>query len=143
GKAFPDREIPPPMHTLIVAHATAMTAWVVLFLVQPLLIVNGSRRAHMALGRVGAALAACIAILGLVLGIISARTPPREIRIWTLTPRQFLAVPLLTVVIFGLLVAAGVYYRRRPAVHRPMMLTATLIAIPAAVSRIAPLNAVY
>jgi hypothetical protein len=143
GKAFPDRAIAPPLRTLILVHATAMTAWVVLFLLQPLLIANGSRRVHMAVGRFGAALAACMVVLGLWLGIQAARLTPPEVRIWGVTPKQFMAVPVLTIVIFGLFVAVGVNYRRRPDVHRPMMLMATLIAIPAAVARIGPLNGLY
>jgi hypothetical protein len=143
GRAYPDRDIAPPIRTLVLLHATAMTAWVVLFLVQPLLIVNRSRRVHMAVGRFGAGLAVGIVILGLWLGIQGARLTPPEARIWGLTPKQFLTVPVGTALIFGLLVAVGVLNRRRPDVHRPMMLMATLIAIPAAVSRIGPLSALY
>jgi hypothetical protein len=143
GKAFPGRDIAPPLTTLVLLHATAMTAWVVLFLVQPLLIANGSRRMHMSVGRFGAALAACVVVLGLRLGIQAARLTPPEVRVWGVTPKQFMIVPIVTVVIFGLFVAVGVYYRRRPDAHRPMMLMATLIVIPAAVARIGPLNALY
>jgi hypothetical protein len=143
GKAFPGRDIAPPLHTLVLLHATAMTTWVVLFLVQPLLIANGRRRVHMAVGRFGAVLAACVVVLGLGLGIQGARLTPPGLRVWGLTPKQFMIVPVVTVVIFGLFVAVGVYYRRRPVVHRPMMLMATLIAIPAAIARIGPLNALY
>jgi uncharacterized membrane protein YozB (DUF420 family) len=143
GKAFPGRDIAPPLQTLVLLHATAMTAWIVLFLVQPVLIASGSRRAHMAVGRFGAVLAAGIVVLGLMLGIQGTRLTPPEVRVWGVTPKQFMAVPVVSVVIFGLLVAVGVYYRRRPDIHRPMMLMATLIAIPAAVARIGPLNALY
>jgi hypothetical protein len=143
GKAFPDRNIAPPVHTLTLLHASAMTAWIVLFLVQPLLIASRSYRFHMAVGRFGAVLAACIVVLGLWLGIQTTRLTPPEVRIWGLTPKQFMTVPVVTVVIFGLFVAVAVYYRRRPDVHRPMMLMATLMAIPAAVARIGPLNALY
>jgi hypothetical protein len=143
GRAFPVREIAPPLSTLVLLHAIAMTAWVVLFLVQPLLIDTGNRRSHMAVGRLGAVLAACVVVLGLCLGVQSARLTPPEVRIWGLTPKQFMTVPVVTVVIFGLFVAIGIYCRRRPDVHRPMMLMACLMVIPAAVSRIGPLNALY
>jgi hypothetical protein len=143
GKAFPSRDIAPPLHTLVFLHATAMTAWVVLFLVQPLLIANGSRRVHMAFGRVGAVLAAGIVVLGLLLAIEAARLTPPEARVWGLTPKQFMIVPVGTIVLFGIFVAVAVYFRRRPDIHRPLMLMATLLAIPAAVARIGPLNALY
>jgi len=143
GKAFPGRDIAPPLRTLVLLHATVMTAWVVLFLVQPLLIARGSYRVHMAVGRFGAVLAACIVVLGLMIGIQGTMATPPEVRIWGVTPRQFMAVPVVSVVIFGVFVAVGVYFRRRPEIHRPMMLMATLIVIPAAVARIGPLNALY
>ena len=143
GKAYPGRPIAPPIRTLVHLHAAAMTAWVVLFLIQPLLIATGNRRVHMVVGSFGAGLAACIVILGLSLGIQGREYTPPVVRIWGLTPGQFMMVPVATVSLFGLLVALGVMTRRRPDVHRPLMLMATLIAIPAAVSRIGPLNALY
>jgi hypothetical protein len=143
GKAFPDREIAPPMRTLVLLHGTAMSLWVVLFLVQSLLIANRGYRVHMALGYFGAFLAASIVVLGLWLGILGARVTPPEARVWTLTPKQFLTVPVTSVILFGAYVAVGVYYRRRPEVHKPMMLMATLMAIPAAVSRIGFLSSLY
>ena len=143
GKAFGGRDVPAPIHTLVLCHGIAMTAWVSLFVVQPLLIAGGNRRRHMKLGRVGAVLAICIIVLGWNMGIRSTRLTPPQVRIWGLAPSQFMIVPIGTIVIFGLLVAAGIYFRRRPEIHRPMMLMATLIVIPAAVSRIAPLSALY
>ena len=56
GKAYPDRELAPPIRTLIILHGLGMSAWVLLFLVQPLLVASGNRRVHMMLGRVGAGL---------------------------------------------------------------------------------------
>jgi hypothetical protein len=143
GKAFGGREIAPPMRTLVLVHGIAMTAWVLLFLVQPLLIAGGSRKRHMMLGRVGAILAICMIVLGLKMGVQSTRLIPPQARIWGVTPSQFMIVPLGSIVTFGLFVAVGIYFRRRPEIHRPMMLMATLLVIPAAVARIAPLNALY
>lgn len=143
GKGVSGRDIAPPLQTPILMHAVVMTAWIVLFLVQTLLIAKGGYRMHMAVGRFGAALAACVVILGLWVGIQSTRLKPPEYAIWGVTPKQFMAVPVLTSMIFGIFVGVGVYYRRRPDIHRPMMLMATLVALPAPVSRIRPLSALY
>jgi hypothetical protein len=115
----------------------------VLFLVQPLLIANGNYRIHMAFGRFGAVLAACVVVLGLSVGIQTTRLKPPSLSVWGVTPKQFMAVPVLTSLIFGVFVAIAVYYRRRPNIHRPMILMATLVAMPAPISRIRPLNALY
>lgn len=143
GRAFPGRELTPPIRTLLILHGIGMTAWMLLFLVQALLIVAGNRRVHMMLGRVGAALAACIVILGLRVGIESARVNPPDMRLWGLAPKQFMAVPVISILIFAGFVFAGVWKRRRPEVHRPMMLLAVLAVIPAAIDRIDPIQSLY
>lgn len=143
GRGFGGRELAPPIRTLIMLHGIAMTAWVVLFMIQPLLVASGKRRVHMMLGRFGAILALCMMVLGFRLGMQSARLTPPQVRIWGVSPKEFMIVPMGSMLIFGLFVAAGVYFRRRPEIHRPMMLMATLVVIPAAVSRIAPLSALY
>jgi len=143
GKAYPNRELAPPIRTLLILHGIGMSAWVLLFLVQPLLILTGNRRVHMMLGPIVAALAACIVILGFRLGIVATQITPPEMIIWGLAPRQFMAVPIISIMIFAGFVIAGVWNRRRPEVHRPMMLLATLAVIPAAVSRIDSITALY
>lgn len=143
GKAFPNRELAPPIRTLLILHGIGMSAWVLLFLVQPLLIVAGNRREHMMLGRIGAVLAACIVILGFRLGIESTLISPPDMRIWGLAPKQFMAVPIVGIMIFAGYVIVGVWNRRRPEVHRPVMLLATMAAMPAAVSRIDFISVLY
>jgi hypothetical protein len=143
GKGSRGRDIAPPMQTLVLLHAIAMTAWVLLFLVQPLLVASGNRRVHMAVGRFGAVLAACVVVLGVGVAIRGAPLVPPEARLFGLAPKPFNMTGVVNVVIFGLFVAVGVYYRRRPDIHRPMMLMATLTLITAAVARIGALTALY
>jgi hypothetical protein len=143
GGAFPNRPLTPPIRTLLVVHGTAMTAWVVLLLVQPLLVVNRKYRVHMTLGKIGAVLAACIFILGFKLTIAAARLAPPEVRLWNMPYKQFMAVPLISITLFAAFVTAGIVNRRKPGIHRPMMLLATLAAIPAAMARIDAITSLY
>jgi hypothetical protein len=143
GRGYPDRPLAPPIRTLIISHGVAMSAWVLLLLVQALLIVNGKHRVHMMIGKIGAVLAACIFILGFRLGIEVVKVSPPEVRPWNLPYKQFMAVPIISIVIFAAFVAAGIWYRRRPEVHRSMMLLATLAVISAAADRIGPLGDLY
>lgn len=143
GRAYPDREIAPPAKVLVFAHASATTAWVVLAAVQPLLVAGGRYRAHMVLGYVGAAIAVIVACLGLLVAVVSSKNTPPEVIIWGLPPKPFMAISVVGVVSFAAFVAAGVAWRSRPEVHRPMMLTATLVIIPAAVARIGPVSGLY
>lgn len=143
GKAYPGRELTPPIRTLVILHGSAMATWMALFAVQPLLIAKGKRRLHMNLGKAGAVLAAVVVLLGLRLGIESARVNPPDLLLWGLTPRQFLTVPLISISIFGLLVALAIWKRKRREIHRPLMLTAVLAAMPAALDRIDPIKSLY
>lgn len=143
GQAYPGRPLTPPIRMLVITHACLMTLWMLLAVTQPLLVGAGHKRWHMKLGVFGVVLAAAIVITGLWLGIEGARVAPPELRVFGLAPREFMAVPVLSIVVFGLFVLLGVANRRRPEVHRPMMLMASLSIIGAALGRMTPLNALY
>lgn len=143
GKAFPGRELTPPIRTLVILHGASMTAWMVLFLVQPLLIDLGNRRLHMTLGKIGAVLAGLVVVLGVSVAIGAARVNPPQMLLWGLTPRQFMAVPFIGIVIFGALVAIGIWHRKRPEIHRPMMFLSVLAVMPAALDRINAIRELY
>ena len=143
GMAYPGRPLTPPIRTLIIAHGIAMSVWMLLAIVQPLLVANGNRRLHMTLGRIGAVLAAVLLVLGVKLGVESARVAPPGMMFGPLTPKQFMAVPVLTAVLFAVFVAIGIVTRKQPAIHRPMMFMASMTAVGAAISRIDAFNHLY
>ena len=136
GKAYPGRPLTPPIRTVVILHGISMTAWMILFLVQPLLIEAGNRRLHMTLGKIGAALAALVVVFGVGVALGSARVNPPEMLLWGLNPRQFMAVPLVSMVVFAVLVSLGIWYRMQPGIHRPMMLLSVLAVMPAALDRV-------
>ncbi|MFO0949015.1 MAG: hypothetical protein U1D30_24410 [Planctomycetota bacterium] len=143
GKAFPDRPLTPPIRTLVIAHGVSMSAWMILLLVQSLLVVGRKNRLHMALGKVGGVLAVAIFVLGFKLGIEATRVSPPEVRLWNLPYKQFMAVPIISITIFAWLVGVGIWKRRRPEIHRPAMLLATLAAMSAAMDRIDAIASLY
>ncbi|MCC7146615.1 MAG: hypothetical protein IT443_09230 [Phycisphaeraceae bacterium] len=143
GRAYPDREITPPIRTLVIVHGLAMAAWIIVGIIQPTLVATGRRRLHMAIGPFAAALAAVILVLGLMIGLQSARVAPPGFQLMGFTAKQFMAVPLISVTVFAILVAVGIWQRKRPMIHRSMMLTATLVAMSAAINRIDALNNLY
>ncbi len=143
GRAYPGREITPPIRALVITHGVVMSAWLVLFLVQPLLIASGKARIHMKVGRVGAVLALAVLASGLYIAVQSARVSPPDNRIWGLLPKPFMAIPFLAAVLFGAFVGVGIWQRRRREIHRPMILLGTLAAMSAAISRIDPISNLY
>jgi hypothetical protein len=142
-QACPGRPLTPPIHTLLIVHGVLMTAWMLLSVVQPLLVAANRKRVHMALGKFAAVLAVGIVIAGYLVAINAARVNPPDLKLFGLNQKEFLTVPLSGVVTFGAFVLVGVLNRRRPEVHRPMMLMASLAIVSAAMGRMPALNGWY
>ena len=140
GKAFPGHPLPPPTRTLLIVHGILMTAWMLLAVIQPWLIVGKKHKLHMKLGLFGAVLAALILVVGFKTGIEAIRITPPDLVRFTLAPKPFLVVPLSAVVLFAVFVSVGLFNRKKPDIHRPMMLLASLAAVSAALGRIPALN---
>ena len=143
NQMYPGRPLTPPIKGLIITHGVAMSLWMLLAIAQPFLVVSGNRKIHMALGKVAAVIAACLVVLGFKMGIASIKIAPADLMYGDLTPKQFLSVPILDITLFALFVAAGVCWRKRPDIHRPLMFMASLAAVGAAISRIDYLNHMY
>jgi hypothetical protein len=143
GRAFPNRPLTPPIRTLLILHGIGMTLWMLLLVVQPFLIANQNYRRHMFMGRIGGFVAASVFLLGLAVAISAAKVNPPEMRLWGLAPKQFLAVPIAAIGTFVTFVAIGIWKRRQPEIHRPMMFLSTLLAMGAATDRIPALHSLY
>ena len=143
GMAYPGRPLTPPIKTLIITHGVAMSLWMLLAIIQPLLVASGNRRTHMALGKVMTVIAVVLVVLGLKLGIGACKTAPPDLMFGPLTPKQFLSVPVGDIALFALFVTAGVSLRKRPDIHKPIMFLASLAAVAAAIARMDFLNNLY
>ena len=121
---------------LVFLHGVLMSSWIIALVLQSGLIVGGNRKLHMSLGVGGAVLAALLVIVGLSTAIASVHYNPESYKnIWG--ARRFLSFMVTNISGFGVLAGIGLKYRRRPEVHRPMMLLATLfVAGPAGFFRI-------
>ncbi len=143
GQSYPGRPITPPIRSLIIIHGVSMSLWIMLGIIQPVLVASGKRKVHMALGRFGVAVALAVLVLGVMVGVQSARVTPMEVKVMGFNPVEFLAVPLISVIFFGIFVGVAIWNRTRPKIHRAMMLTATLVTISAALNRVDVLNNLY
>ena len=121
---------------LVFLHGIAMSAWIIAFIVQSSLIVSGNRKLHMSLGIAGVVLAGFLVLVGVTTAIASVHYNPDGYKnLWS--ARRFLSFMLTNIFGFGVLAAIGLKFRRRPEIHRPMMLLATLfVAGPAGFFRI-------
>ncbi len=125
---------PPALTPLLHWHGAAFTLWMVLLITQTSLIASGRVAVHRKLGVVGVVLAAGMMVLGGAVAIMRASEgvlgPPG------IPPLVFLAVPLTALVVFPVLFGAAIYFRRRPDIHKRLMLIATMELITAAIARL-------
>jgi hypothetical protein len=134
GDGMAGRKIAPQLFPLVAAHGALMTAWVIMFLIQSLLIPARRRRLHMKLGWVAVGIAVGVSTTGFMVAVQSVRSVP-EVPFWGMAYRQFLLVMLAEVALFTLFVLAGVLSRKRPERHRAMMLLASLSILAGATVR--------
>jgi hypothetical protein len=123
----------PALPSLLVhLHGIVMTSWVILFVVQVSLVATRRVRVHQRLGVLGAMLAALVVVVGALTGIAGAARgatpgPPAL---------QFLVIPLGDILVFALLVGMALWFRRRPDIHKRLMLLAALNLLGPAIARI-------
>ena len=134
GRGFGGNPLTAQIVPLILVHALAMSCWVVLFCVQSALVLAGKRRLHMALGLLGAFLALAMVCLGAAMGILSAHFNPWAYEMFG-GARFFLVQMLTEILLFGVFVGIAIAQRRRPEIHRPMMLLGTVVILSGALAR--------
>src|SRR5262245_60834121 len=76
GEGMGGRKISPQLVTLVLVHGAAMTAWLVLFFVQSLLVPARKLRLHMKLGWVAVAVALAVSASGFMVAVQSVRPVP-------------------------------------------------------------------
>lgn len=123
-----------PLEPLLHLHGIVFSSWLGLFLIQTSLVAANRTRIHRRLGIAGAVIATMMVIIGTATAIIRAKiidVPPGSP-----SPLVFLTIPLGDMLVFAILVAAAFYFRRKPDVHKRLMLLATIGILPAAVARL-------
>jgi hypothetical protein len=127
-----------PLTPLLHLHGIVFTAWFLLYLTQTILIAAHRTTIHRRLGILGAVLAVLMVVLGTATGILMTRRflPLPDAMPIGLPPLTALAMLLGEMVAFSSLVSAGIYFRRRPDVHKRLMLLATISISVAAIGRL-------
>ncbi len=126
-------DLPPFANSLVHFHAVVMTAWVLYFTTQIALVRTKNLKLHMTMGFVGIGLAALVVVVGMVTAWdshIIRQTAPAGMH-----PHAFFIVPVLDMLYFLVVFAAAIYYRKRPAEHKSLMLMTAINFSPAAIAR--------
>ena len=119
-----------PLPLAAVVHGILFFSWVLLFAIQIGLVAAGRVRVHRTLG-VGAAVLALVLVLSAPpLAIDAARRgvlPGNSL--------EFLLVMFVDLLLFGAFVGAAIYFRRRPEVHKRLIVLGMVSLLPPAISR--------
>jgi hypothetical protein len=131
----PSPELSPLFHV----HGLVFTTWLVLLIVQSGLVRADRVDVHKRLGIFGAVLAAAVVLLGLAVSIYGARHGTSADG---LSPLAFMIFPFGQTLLFGGFIAAGLWKRRQPEIHRRLILLGTICLMTPALSRIVGRHAV-
>jgi hypothetical protein len=131
----------PIANALVHAHGLVMSTWVIYFIAQVALIRTKNVRLHMSMGMAGIALAALVIVVGMATAydamLVRRSAPPG------VDPHGFFFLPFFDMLLFVVFFAGAIYYRKRPAEHKSLMLLTAINFMPAALFRIAPVPDQY
>lgn len=119
------RNVPLPMTALVATHSIAGSTFVLLFVVQTILIATGRTSTHRRLGVVGLLAGIVFVVSGVLTNVEEARRgfdlSGDLVRRGTVVDPAFILAPANGFGLFAVLLGAGVWYRRRPDVHKRLM----------------------
>ncbi len=122
-----------PLPGLLHLHGLVFTCWLLLFVVQTTLVAAGRTDIHRRLGVVGGVLAATMLVVGVLTAIHAAQRGGTPLGMPAL---RFMVIPLGDITVFSILVTAALLYRRKPEIHKRLMLCATIAILAPATSRL-------
>src|SRR6266511_2189566 len=122
-----------PLMPLLHLHGLVFSSWLLLFVTQTTLVAAHRTDIHRRLGILGGRSVIQKKMIGVSTAVIRASqgaTPP------DISPLSFLVIPLGDMFVFASLIGVGFYFRRRPDVHKRLMMLATISILAAAIARL-------
>jgi hypothetical protein len=117
----------PSIPGIVHLHAAVFMCWLLLFVAQTGLVMAGRIKLHQQVGTAGMALAGLMLVVGVMTAVSAARLGHRGLPgVMFPDADGFLLLNLAAVIVFSVLVGAGWYFRRRPQIHKRLMLMATV-----------------
>lgn len=114
---------------LIHIHATVFTGWLVLFFLQAFFAATRRITWHLTLGKIGIWYGLLLIGVGLTTGVLRSADPQAS------DPLRLLYVAIADMVMFAGFFGAAIVYRRKPQLHKRMMVVAATSLLVAAVGR--------
>jgi len=123
-----------PRPLILWFHASCFSLWVLFFIFQTTLVRTRNVKWHRFLGWFGTGLATVMVPLGAVTAIVMARFD--TYRLHQTGGDAFLFLPLMDMVMFAVLVALAISWRKKPELHRRLIFIATCVLLDAPFARI-------
>lgn len=127
-------DVEPLANNLVHVHAVVMSTWVIYFTTQIALIRSKNVKLHMTMGMAGIGLALLVIVVGMATAynshLVRGSAPPG------INPHTFFVIPVFDMLLFIIFFSGAIYYRKRPAEHKSLMLMTALNFLPAAIARI-------
>lgn len=124
-----------PRPRILYVHAAAFFAWVGLFVGQTALVQTRHVRWHRRLGITGLALGATMPLVGIATAVAMAKFNVLHGNHGPERPAAFLIIPINDMMAFGIAFALAIWWRKKPEIHRRLMLVATCCLTAAAFAR--------
>ena len=120
---------PPVIHF----HAVVYVGWLAVFIAQTVFAATGRFALHVRLGRIGIGYGVLVIVVGVItaFSMFAIRVRASQIE----EARVSLLAPLVDMVVFAPFFGAAIYYRRKPELHKRLMIVATTALLIAAVGR--------
>jgi hypothetical protein len=125
----------PPRPWLLWVHGTLFSAWVAFFIMQSGLVRSHNVPIHRRLGWFGAGLAVAMTVVGVATAIVMRRFDMRFEPADVAGPSTTLIMSFFDIACFAAFVWLAVIWRRKPEMHRRLMLIATISLTAAAFAR--------
>jgi hypothetical protein len=122
-----------PRPSLLYFHAVVFSLWLVFLILQSTLIRTGNVGIHRRIGWFGVALGAAIPLVGVSIAITMGRF--NTLKLHQTNVEADLIIPLFDMVAFSVPFALAVYCRKKPEIHRRLILVATCALTAAAFGR--------
>lgn len=127
-------DLAPLYSNMVRFHGVVMTAWVLLFATQAWLVSAKNVKLHMKLGWVGVGIAILVLLTGYAVSIGAVEHQTAADR-GGVPPLAFLVVPLADLVLYVLFFGLAIYWRKRPAEHKRLMILTAANFLPPAAAR--------
>lgn len=125
-----------PRPHILWVHTVVFFAWIGLFILQTALVRSRNVRWHRRLGVATLILGAAMPLIGIATSLAMARFDVAHGLHDPVSAAAFLSIPFNDMILFAGALAAAFRWRRRPDMHRRLMLIATCMITPAAFARI-------